>query len=85
MVWLKLNENEFVTGIDTGPAKSAAMFTFPFVLTQTTPQVTSKTLVPGRIVDCPVMRMTTLAEVLSELDTIAIQLCILLLLLRLRW
>jgi hypothetical protein len=72
MVWLKLNENELLTGTDTGFAASAALFTFPFVLTQVTPQVTSKVFV-GVVVDCPVIRMTTVAEVLSELDTMAVQ------------
>jgi hypothetical protein len=74
MGWLKLNENELLTGTDTGPAARAAVSTFPLVLTQFTPQVTSKKLVPGFVVDCPVMRITTLAEVLSELATMAVQL-----------
>jgi hypothetical protein len=29
MGWLKLNENELLTGTDTGPAARAAVFTFP--------------------------------------------------------
>lgn len=85
MAWLKLNENELVTGTDTGIAPSAAVLTFPLVLTQTMPQVTSKTFVPGRTVDCPTIRITTLAEVLRELATIAVQLCMPPLLVRLRW
>ena len=73
MDWLKLNENELVTGTETAPAAIAALSTLPLVLTHTTPQVTSKVFV-GTVVDCPLIRITTLAEVLSELDTIAVQL-----------
>jgi hypothetical protein len=72
-IWLKLNENELLTGTDTGPAASAALFTFPFVLTHVNPQVTSKVFV-GTLEDCPVIRITTLADVLSELATMAVQL-----------
>ena len=71
MDWLKLNENELVTGTDTGPAESAALFTFPFVLTQTTPHVISKPL-DGIVVDCPVIRTTAKTEVPSTLATIAV-------------
>jgi len=84
MVWLKLNEIVLEEGTDTGPAASAALFTFPFVSLQATPQVTSNVFV-GTVVDCPTMRITTLAEVLSEFDTLAVQLCALPLFLRLRW
>src|SRR5260370_12357865 len=84
MVWLKRNEIVLEEGTDTGPAASAALFTFPFVSTQTAPHVTSN-MFAGTVVDCPTMRITTLAEVLSEFDTLAVQLCALPLFLRLRW
>ena len=83
MAWLKLKEKEFVTGTDTGPAARAALFRFPLVSTQTVPHVTSN-VADGLINDCAVILITTNAEVLSELDTTAVQVW-LLDLLRLKW
>lgn len=82
--WLKLKENVVPAATDTGPAAAAAAFTFPLVLTHVTPHVMSK-LSDGVVSEAPTMRTTTLTLLGSGLATMAVQVCMLPLLLRLRW
>src|SRR2546425_13261992 len=71
-------------GTDTGVKPGVELTPPGSVLTQVTPHVTSK-LRNGLVADVPTIRTTTLTLVVNELDTIAVQLCVLELFARLRW
>ena len=74
IAWLKLKESDDVpAGTDTG-VKPGVEFTPPAsVLTQVTPHVTSK-VSNGLVVDCPTIRIKTLALVDNGLSIVTVQL-----------
>jgi len=71
MGWLKLNEKLFapdgtVTGVNPG-----VLLTPPALLTQVTPQITSKVR-DGFVPECPTILTNTLTLVIDGLATIAV-------------